>query len=404
MRRIMGRCLGMIHQLKVIIIKIFLIVAGLFPAHNKLMVFESFSGKQYSCNPRAIYEYMVKYHPEYIMYWCVDRKCRDHFTNKNLKIIERYSLKWLFILGFSKFWVINSRMPLTIVKPRHTIYIQTWHGTPLKKLGFDVKEVHIPKTTTAKYQASSYKETCLWDYLVSPNNYSSETFKRAFGFEKEILEYGYPRNDVLYTHNTPEYIESIKQKLGIPLDKKVILYAPTWRDNQFYEVEHYKFDLPLDLRALQERYQDQYVILLRMHSLVGENFDLSPYTGFAYDFSIGIDVNELYLVADLLITDYSSVFFDYANLRRPIIFYMYDIEEYRDVLRGFYFDIERAAPGPIAKNMSELLDVIEKFNQQGEFPDYFDSYQAFYEQYCYLESGNSTKKVVQNTIFKNRSY
>src|SRR5699024_5114208 len=132
----------------------------------------------------------------------------------------------------------------------------------------------------------------------------------------------------------------VKSVCGIPNNKKVILYAPTWRDNQFYKIGHYKFNLQLDLERLKESFKDEYVIILRLHYLVEENLNLSGLENFVYDFSHHSDISELYLISDLLITDYSSVFFDYANLNRPILFYVYDIEEYRDQLRGFYIDFE----------------------------------------------------------------
>lgn len=390
----------MLHSIKKFIIKTFLVVVGFLPTNSKLIMFESFQGKQYSCNPKAIYEYMLEHHPEYKMYWCVNKAYIENFSGKNLKLVMRYSFKWLILLGFSKYWITNSRMPTNIPKPKHTTYIQTWHGTPLKKLVFDMEEVYMPGTDSEEYKANFYKESRNWDYLLSPNEYSSHIFKRAFRFDKPILEYGYPRNDILYHGNMLTNIAHLKNKLGIPLDKKVILYAPTWRDNQSQGVGQYKFELPLNLSELQEKYGSDYVVLLRMHYLVSENFDLSPYQGFAYDFSQKVDINELYLVSDLLITDYSSVFFDYANLRKPMIFYMYDMEEYRDTLRGFYFDIEKEAPGPIVRTMTELNEALEEFGCMGKYVNSEENYQKFYDKYCYLENGMSTEKFVKNMIVK----
>src|SRR5699024_4338327 len=138
---------------------------------------------------------------------------------------------------------------------------------------------------------------------------------------------------------------TLKKTLNIDADKKVILYAPTWRDNHYYDVGQYKFDLPFDIDALYQALGDDYVILLRMHYLVRESFDIAAYHPFIQDVSAYPEVSDLYLVADMLITDYSSVFFDYATLKRPMIFYCHDIDEYRDHIRGFYFDFENEAPG-----------------------------------------------------------
>src|SRR5699024_3374408 len=118
--------------------------------------------------------------------------------------------------------------------PRKTIYVQTWHGTPLKRLAADMDEVHMPRTTTEQYKRNFINEAKRWDYLISPNAYSTEIFQRAFQFNKKTIESGYPRNDVLTNLNNSEAIDSLKQKMNLPLDKRIILYAPTWRDNEYY--------------------------------------------------------------------------------------------------------------------------------------------------------------------------
>ncbi|MBY0097108.1 CDP-glycerol glycerophosphotransferase family protein [Mesobacillus maritimus] len=361
-------------------------------------MFESFLGKQYSCNPRAIYEYLKENHPEYEMYWSVDPQFEKAFIEKNLPYIKRFSIKWLFLMGRAAFWVTNSRMPIWIPKPKKTIYLQTWHGTPLKKLAHDMEEVLMPGTSTEKYKENFYKESRNWDYLVSPNRYSTEIFKRAFRFDKTIIETGYPRNDVFYKNDIANHAMAFKKKHNIPKDKKVILYAPTWRDNQYYQVGRYKFDLHLDLATLREELGNEYIVILRMHYLVAENFDLDSYEGFAFDFSKHEDIQELYLISDVLVTDYSSVFFDYANLNRPMIFYVYDIDEYRNDIRGFYFDLEKDAPGPLVRTTTEVITEIKQALQK---VDTTDRYFNFYNKFCYLEDGHSTKRVVNEVILSN---
>src|SRR5699024_8605774 len=205
----------------------------------------------------------------------------------------------------------------------------------------DMDEVHMPGTNTEQYKRNFLAESSKWDYLISPNSYSTEIFQRAFQFNKTMLETGHPRNDYLITANEPKEIERLKKQIGLPLDKKIILYAPTWRDNQFYGRGRYKFELQLELDKMRENFGDEYIILLRMHYLVAEHLNIEEYKEFVYDLSLHEDIRELYLISDVLITDYSSVFFDYANLKRPILFYVYDIEEYRDTLRGFYVDFEK---------------------------------------------------------------
>ncbi|MCY9262142.1 CDP-glycerol glycerophosphotransferase family protein [Bacillus haynesii] len=372
-------------------------LAGKMPVKKKTVIFESFAGKQFSCNPRAIYEYMRKNNPEYKLYWSVNPEYTDIFEEKGIPYIKRFTLKWLFAMARAEYWVVNSRLPLWIPKPKHTIYLQTWHGTPLKRLAVDMDEVHMPGTNTEKYKRNFTMEASKWDYLISPNAYSTEIFTRAFQFNKIMIESGYPRNDFLHTDNDAETVRKLKVKMQLPADKKVIIYAPTWRDDQFYKKGKYKFDLDLDLAKMREEIGDDYVIVLRMHYLVAENFDLEPYQGFAYDFSSYEDIRELYMVSDLLITDYSSVFFDFANLKRPMIFFVPDIETYRDKLRGFYFDFEKEAPGPLVKTTEAVIEKIRETESLNyRLPDMFD---PFYQRFCYLETGESSKRVVEK-VFK----
>lgn len=369
----------------------FLTAATFLPVKKNLVMFESFYGRTYSCNPRAIYEYMKKHCPNYHLFWSVDKRAENYFLENHIPYIKRFSFKWLLYMARAEYWVTNSRMPLWLPKPKHTKYVQTWHGTPLKKLALDIEKVHLPGTDTEKYKLEFMKDVAKWDYLLSPNAYSSEIFRRAFRFQKEIIECGYPRNDYLYNYKA-EDVEKIKKRLNLPMDKKIILYAPTWRDNQYYQIGKYKFDLRLDLDMMRERLGDEYILLLRMHYLVFESFNLEEYKGFVFDVSKEQDIRELYVISDLLITDYSSVFFDYANLKRPIIFYVYDIAEYRDILRGFYFNIEKEAPGPLVSTTNEIIQAIIDFKNQDRLKD---SFVNFYNKFCYLEDGNSTERVVK---------
>lgn len=371
---------------------VFYFTGIILPKNKHLIIFESFLGKQYSDNPRAIYEYMKQHYPHYDMYWSVERKSLEKLKQYDIKLLHRFSLRWLFKMNRAQYWVTNSRLPLWIPKPNKTTYVQTWHGTPLKRLAVDMDEVHMPGTNTDAYKRNFLTESSKWDYLISPNAYSTEIFRRAFQFDKTIIESGYPRNDFLMNENNDKTVSMIKQKLNINPTKKVILYAPTWRDNEYYSVGRYKFDIPIDLQKLQQSLGEDYVILLRFHYLIAEKMDLSQYDGFVYNVSDYEDIRELYVISDLLITDYSSVFFDYANLKRPVLFFTYDIEEYRDTLRGFYFDIEKDAPGPLVKTTEQLIDEIKRLDETSLWTK---EQEHFYEQFCNLEDGQATERVVK---------
>jgi CDP-glycerol glycerophosphotransferase len=273
--------------------------------------------------------------------------------------------------------------------------LECWHGTPLKRLVFDQEEV---ASADPRYKSRFYKHTLDWDYLISPNPFSTGAFQSAFRVPKEkIIETGYPRNDVLYKGNTPENIASIKERLGIPKDKKVILYAPTWRDDDYVESGKYNFKLPLDLEDMRNKLSDEYVVVLRMHYYIASQMDVSEYEGFAFDESSYSDISDLYLISDILITDYSSVFFDYGNLKRPVLFFTYDLEKYRDMLRGFYLDIEKDVPGPLLYTSDEVTDAILNIDEISE--KYADRYDTFYERFCSVDDGNAAKRVCE-IVFK----
>ncbi|MBM0066069.1 CDP-glycerol glycerophosphotransferase family protein [Alkalicoccobacillus gibsonii] len=360
------------------------------PAQKKVVMFESFSGKQYSCNPKAIYEYMVEHNKNYDLLWSVNKQNKALFDEAGIPYVERFSLKWFVKMSRAGFWVTNSRMPSWILKPAHTTYIQTWHGTPLKRLVADMEEVHMPGTDRESYIKGFHEEAKNWDFLLSPNKYSTDIFKRAFQYQGEVVEVGYPRNDDLIKRNNNKDINDLKQKYNLPKDKKVILYAPTWRDHEYYKPGKYKFKLQLDLNVMKQELGDEYVIILRMHSFVSESFDLKAHSDFVFDFSSGVDITDLYLMSDVLITDYSSVFFDFALLKRPIIFYTYDIELYRGKIRGFYFNLEKEAPGPIAMNTQQVILEIKK----GDYVPH-PNLQPFTERFCYLDKGCSAKETVE---------
>jgi CDP-glycerol glycerophosphotransferase len=228
---------------------------------------------------------------------------------------------------------------------------------------------------------------------VSPpqNDFSSRIFRRAFAFDGEILKIGYPRNDILFKYNNMEAIQALKLKYQLPMDKKILLYAPTWRDNSYYDKESYRMDAPLDYDYLYRMLAKEYIILIKYHYMVREKLELSKYSGFYRVLDSSYDISELYLVSDMLITDYSSVMFDYSILKRPMIFYVYDIKEYEEELRGFYFDFMKEAPGPFVMTTKELAEQILSYDGLS----YQESYDKFSQKYHMFENGKAANKVLQ---------
>lgn len=357
---------------------------------DKTIVFESFGGKNYSDSPKYIYEYMQQHYPQLNYIWVCARPEQTVIPGNAIKV-QKGSRAYYQAYAKAKYWVSNARLPLYLNKKENQVYIQTWHGTPLKRLANDMKVVRMPGTTTANYKKNFYSEASRWDYLVSPNRYSTNIFKTAFWMdEARIWEIGYPRNDVLVTRqNDTDYLNQIKRDLNLPEDKKVIMYAPTWRDDEFVKKGQYLFDLKINLANLQKQIGDDYVILLRMHYLIANALDLNGYEDFAIDVSNYNDISELYLISDALITDYSSVMFDYGILKRPQFFFAYDIEKYDKGLRGFYMDYMNDLPGEIITDEFKLAEELKHIDKHKE--RYKDKIEKFYQDFCSLEKGHASQ-------------
>lgn len=335
---------------------------------DRLLVFGAYNGKSYACSPKAVYEYMIQNekYKNYKYVWFFDEPDKYEFLekNRNTKIVKKGSSECEKYLHQAKYWILNFRAMDHWIPSKNQIYVQCWHGTPLKRLGYDITNSDNAMNSVSEIKSKYKSDAKRFDYMVSPCKFVTEKFTSAWNLEKmgkqdAVLEIGYPRNDFLNKF-TEENVITVKEKLGLINERrKIILYAPTWRDNQHDAEKGYVYKNPVNFDLLREKLGDEYIILFRAHYLVADNFDFKSYDGFIYDVSKYDDINELYIISDILITDYSSVFFDYAILERPILFYMYDMEEYRDEMRGFYLNINQL-PGPIVRDEKELINVIRE--------------------------------------------
>lgn len=372
-------------------------IFSILPVIPNVYVFESQYGRRFDDNPKAIYDYLyMQNEKSNRLYWSIRYRDRDIVKDKNVKILYRFSIRWLYYMARANFWIVNARMPKWLPKREKTKYVQTWHGTPLKKLALDMDTFSMPGSNLESYKKNFLIETQKWDYLVAPNQYSKDIFKSCFAFGKSFIESGYPRNDVLYQKNNDKDITDIKKQFGIPLDKKVILYAPTWRDDYYISKGKYKFHIPFDMDKLINILGDDAVFIFRAHYLVAESLDNVSTHPNIFNLSKNVDISDLYLVSDLLITDYSSVFFDYANLKRPMLFYAYDYEHYRDKLRGFYFDLEENAPGPFVTEESLFLKELKAFIDEDKNNRNDKKLDYFYSKFCLWENGKASKKIIDS--------
>ncbi|MGX7025479.1 CDP-glycerol glycerophosphotransferase family protein [Vagococcus hydrophili] len=366
----------------------------------KTVYFESFHGTQYSDNPKAIYESMVKEYPDYNLVWGVNKGSEKPFRDEKVSYVYRFSFKWFLTMPRACAWVINTRTPKWLPKNKQTIYIQTWHGTPLKKIGCDIPKVNIPGYTKESYDQSFAEESSRWDYLVSPSSYTTEIFKKAFAYSGKLIESGYPRNDLLVQATKEKAIKNqLKEKLNIPLNKKVILYAPTWREKENRVNGKYEFTTDFPFDKMEEVLGEDTLLLVRMHYLVAQNFDFSDCNKKIIDVSSNYDMSELLAISDLLITDYSSCMFDFAITNNPIVFFIPDQEEYDQELRGFYFKMEETMPGPLIENKEGLLATLNDYQNGVSLKT--DNYTKFKEKFTSLEKAEASKSVTE-VIFKHR--
>ena len=370
----------------------------------KLVVFESFQGRSYSCSPKAIYEYMLssKDFADYKYVWVFrDPSAHGSFPD-NTKLVKFDSQEAFEAYSNAGTWIVNSRLRDFFVPRADQKYIQCWHGTPLKKIGCDVTCAGNATSTVEEIHAEYTKDAEKIHKLISPSDYTTEKLISAFNLEAigktdAIIQQGYPRNDALF-NTSDEDVENLRQRLNLPDNKKVVLYCPTFRDNQ-HNNNGYSLKIGMDFESLKERFGEECVILFRAHYFIADNFDFEKYKGFVINVSEYDDINELYLVSDILITDYSSVFFDFANLNRPMIFYLYDFKEYKENIRDFYFGTAML-PGITANTQEKLekalSDIINDMNKGGNgLMRYSTAVAAFNKRFNPIEDGHSAERTVK---------
>jgi len=357
-----------------------------------LAVFESYGGQQYSCNPAAIYEELRRRAPSLECAWVT--KDGQFTVPPGSKQIVALTREHYEALAQARYVVTNDVLPRWYQKRDGQFYLQTWHGTPLKRIGLDIEPPRLPNTVA--YLERQNVDTPKWDLLLAPNAFSTPIFRSAFAFDGEIAETGYPRNDVLRHPEREVRAAEIRRRLGIPAEKHVVLYAPTWRDDAFQQGGRYRFEMRLDLDAVSRALSADHVILLRMHFNVRDPLSNSSADPGLIDVTRYPDIADLYLISDVLVTDYSSAMFDFAVTGRPMLFFTYDLERYRDQLRGFYFDFEADAPGPLLPATADVIDALRGIDQVAK--SHSVAYDAFTSRFCALDDGRAAARAVDRLL------
>lgn len=367
--------------------KIFYPLWRRLPIKNNYCLIESFWGREFSDNPKAVYDYLSKQKSDMKFILSVQDTLDGSivFNKNNTKIVKTDSWRYIYYLARSKYFVNNVNFPEYYTKQKKAIEIQTMHGTPLKKLGLD-----SPGEILGHQKNEFIKKCNRWDYLIIPSDYVGEIAQSAFHFENRLLKIGYPRNDSLFVYNN-DIKNELLSKYNLPSGKKIILYAPTWRTKG-------KFSMPLNLEQMKSELGNEYILLIKLHHYMIPNFSLKGMEDFAFVFDKGTQISDFYKLADMLITDYSSVMFDFAILNKPMLFFTYDYENYKNNLRGLYFDFKKEAPGPLVFNTASLIEEIRHID------DYAEKYKIemtnFRKKFVQYDSGNACKRLAENIFLE----
>ena len=354
------------------------------PLDPNLVVYCAYWGRGYACNPAAIHTKARELAPHLRSVFLVEAG-QEHTLPKDVEYAVLGSHRAWELLARATYLVNNANFAEGVVKRPGSVHLQTQHGTPLKTMGVDQSTYPVVAARSGSF-TRLLGRVDRWDFNLSANRHSTRMWERAFPGSWEALEYGYPRNDVFYTATAAD-VARIRRELGIPENRLAVLYAPTHRDH------HSGFEPGLDLEEFCAAAGEDVVVLLRAHYFYDQG--RARHSDRIIDVTAHRSTEDVCLAADALITDYSSIMFDYANLDRPIVIYADDWEVYRQS-RGVYFDLMAEPPGPVARTPEELAAV---FRERA----YADAESAalragFRSRFCEFDDGRAAERVVRRVL------
>lgn len=354
---------------------------------DNLIFFISFGGKKYDDSPKAIYEEILKDNrfDKYDLVWAFDNPYE--FNIPRGEKISTDTFKYFKTVLKARCWVTNSSVKRGLgFKAKKAFYFNTWHGTPIKKMGTDIDSGSKSFKTKGEMNV---------DIMTAQGNFEADIFSRVFEINRDkFLICGLPRNDVLADHSLETKINMAK-KIGLPLDKKIILYAPTFREYERDEQMNCIAVPPIDFAKWEKSLGQDYIILFRAHYEVAKVLNVPQNSKFIFNVSSYPTLNDLMLASDMLVSDYSSIFFDYSILDRPMFHFTYDYDQYAEK-RGMYFDIRDELPGS-SKSEDELLEIITGYPQESSIKQVRDFRNRYVEQF------GKAAKISADTIFKSIS-
>ncbi|KES03609.1 glycosyl transferase family A [Streptomyces toyocaensis] len=354
------------------------------PLDAHLAVYCAYWGRGYACNPAAIHAKARELAPHIRSVFLVEAD-QAHTVPDDVEYAVIGSHRYWEVLARATYLVNNANFAEGVVKRPGSVHLQTQHGTPLKTMGVDQSTYPVVAAATGSF-TKLLGRVDRWDYNLSSNPHSTRVWERAFPGSYEHLEYGYPRNDVYLTAGADD-VARIRAELGVPEGARAVLYAPTHRDH------HSGFVPGLDLEAFCEAAGEDVVVLLRAHYFYDRGGRGSG--GRIIDVTAHRSSEDVCLAADALITDYSSIMFDYANLDRPIVVYADDWDVYREV-RGVCFDLMAGPPGPVVRTPDELARVFRDGSYAGAESAALRA--RFRERFCPFDDGRAAERVVRRVL------
>jgi CDP-glycerol glycerophosphotransferase len=349
-----------------------------------LGVFDSWGGR-WSDSPRAISIELRRRALDLGQVWVLATG-RPQTQPLDVGVVRPNTPEQVAALRSARLVVTNRNLPRWFVKPSGCTYLQTWHGSPLKRVGFDVAR---DRRTASQIR----RDVRRWDVLLAQSPFAATHFRNAFRFEGEVWETGSPHNDVLLGEAAAVRGRQVRQELGLDPDARIALYAPTFRDDVRGNDGRPRFDLRLDFDRLKAGLGPDWTVLVRAHQLTGWRAQGDETVR---DVSAVEEITDLYLAADVLVTDYSSAMFDFAVTGKPMVFFTYDLEHYRDSVRGFYWSLEDESPGPLVRDTDELVAALRDLSAVHR--DYSARYDAFRAKFCPLDDGGATGRVVDRLV------
>jgi len=316
-----------------------------------VVLFETFAGKAAGDNPGALCKELASRDEDLELFFSV----MDYSVEvpEGARPVIRFSREYFELLGRARYLLVNASLPYFFRKREGQLYFQTWHGSPLKRIAHDRPHLDFFNWHHRRQLLIARDG---WDYLLSQSEFCSRSLSSAFRYDGPVMELGYPRNDLMLADDADEVRGRVRRALGIEDHQRVVLYAPTWRDNLRVGRVFDKV-LYLDPHEVVEQLDDA-VVLVRGHYnsvRAAENVDPDHRV---IDVTRYPDIADLYVAADALVTDYSSVFFDFVLTDKPMVFLAPDLAEYRDDNRGFYLDYHETVPGPVCLTTAEVVDTL----------------------------------------------